>query len=164
MKRGMYVGSFNPATKGHEWVINTYAPLFDKFIVAVGRNPAKSEGAFPVTERIEILEELTKHLGNVQVVNAGIKLSANLAIELGCNYLVQGIRSLADYEYQKAARYANEDIAPGVETILVIPPRHLVEVSSSFVVALFGYENGEEHVAKMVSPIVLEKLKKRKNK
>jgi pantetheine-phosphate adenylyltransferase len=160
-KRALYMGSFDPITHGHFWVIETFAPLFDEFVVGVGQNPQKKNSyTFTAEERIGMIKELTDKLKNVTVVNAGKKLTSHLAKALNCNFLVQGIRNLDDYEKQKAARYANADMAPGIETLLVIPPRELNEVSSSFVKGLVGYDDWEMEVPRWIDSSIYHKLKK----
>lgn len=157
-RRALYVGSFDPPTNGHVWVIEEASELFDEVIVGVGINPKKSY-TLSMEERQNILEAIVQPLGNVKVKTLGTKLSAKFAEANDCNYIVQGIRSLEDYEYQKAARYANARIAANVKTVWVVPPSELIEVSSSFVKGLVGFEDWESVVEKLVPTAVFEKLK-----
>lgn len=159
-RRALYIGSFDPPTNGHLWVIERGSRMFDELIVGVGINPKKTY-TFSLEERKAMLEKIVLPFGNVRVKVLGKKLAARFAAANHCGYLLQGIRDLADYEYQKAARYQNESIAENVDTVLVVPPRELIETSSSFVKGLVGFDEWEQVVSKVVPPEVLERLKER---
>ena len=130
-RRGLYIGSFDPPTNGHCWVIENGAKLFDELVIGIGINPKKTY-TFSVDERKEMLERIVEPMHNVSVKIMGTKLSAQFAEEMKCSFILQGIRNLEDYEYQKTNRHLNGS----VDTVFVIPPHYLTEISSSLVKGL----------------------------
>ena len=157
-RRALYIGSFDPITNGHLWVIEQGSMLFDELIVGVGVNPKKTY-TFTQAEREAIIKKVVAPFGNVKVKALGKKLAAKFARDNGCSYLLQGIRDENDYIAQRAARYGNEDIVEGIQTILVIPPRELVETSSSFVKGLVGFDDWEQVVSRHVPEDVFKLLR-----
>ena len=160
MKRGsicVYGGSFDPPTQGHMYMIGKGAQLFGKLIVAVGTNPNK-RCAFTAEERVELLRACTEEYPNVEVDHfEGLFLVA-YAESVGANYILRGIRSQQDYEFERAMRNVNEDLKPEITTVFLMPPREICEVSSSFVKGLVGPEGWEDVIKPYVPPAVHEKL------
>jgi pantetheine-phosphate adenylyltransferase len=155
-KIGLCVGSFDPVTNGHLWVFTQAANLFDEIIIVVGKNPGKKY-TYPVEDRMNLIKDATKHLGQVQVVDIGISLLAEFAKTLdGIPYIVKGVRSAIDYEYERPQRHINSELYPGLETIFMVPPKHLEEVSSSFVKSFIGYETWEHQIKKYLPENVYE--------
>ena len=158
-KRALYAGSFDLLTIGHLWVIEEGAALFDELVVAVGVNPAKKSTAmFTVKERLEMLHASTTHLSNVKIAEFIGLYQFQYARQAAANFLLHGIRNQADYEFERMARYFNADFGDGLRTVIVMPPRELVELSSSFVKELIGYRNWEEIVRNHVPEPVFEKI------
>jgi pantetheine-phosphate adenylyltransferase len=145
----MYAGSFDPPTNGHLWMIREAAPLFDELIVAIGINPAKLY-AYSLERRLQILRDCAADLPNVRVSSFSIRLLADYARGEGARYLLRGIRSESDYEYERGMRYVNEDLNPDLTTVFLIPPRAMVEVSSSMVKGLIGSAGWERAVRNYV--------------
>lgn len=141
----VYAGSFDPPTSGHAWMIERSASLFSRVVVAVARNPEKSY-TFPVEDRIRWLRRMTAGYANVEVDRIEHQFLAHFAKARGANYVVRGIRNEADYAYERAMRYVNEDLGPGLTTVFLIPPRELCEVSSGFVKGLVGPEGWQDAV------------------
>lgn len=158
-RRALYPGSFDPPTNGHEWVIKQVADQFDKGYVSVGFNPEKT-GRFPVSEREEMLRELTEEFPNI-VVNSFLGLlQADFAEMLGAKYIVRGTRNAADFSYESDNRHVNTTINPGLEMVVYVPPKELLQVSSSMVMGLVGFEGWEAEVTKMVPESVMRRLEK----
>ena len=155
----VYAGSFDPITNGHLWMI-LRAPVEFDLIVAVGTNPDKKY-TFSEDERIEMLEKtIGASSASAKVSKMGNKLLVNYAKSIGSHYILRGIRSAADYEYERTMRYINSDISSGITTFFLMPPRELAEVSSSIVKGLVGSDGWENIVAQYVPLCVIEKLKK----
>ena len=76
----------------------------------------------------------------------------------GAGYVLRGIRSEEDYRFEHAMRNVNEDMAPAVTTVFLVPPREICEVSSSFIKGLVGVEGWREVVKPYVPAPVYEKL------
>ncbi len=153
----VYAGSFDPPTNGHIWMIEQGARLFDKLYVAIGINPDKKY-SFSVEERKSMLEGITKPYKNAEITSFENKFLVDYANEIGTKYILRGIRSTEDYEYEKGMRNINSDINQGVYSIFLIPPREISEVSSSLVKSLIGPEGWEEVVKKYVPGNVYQKL------
>ncbi|MBE7466095.1 MAG: pantetheine-phosphate adenylyltransferase [Planctomycetes bacterium] len=133
----VYAGSFDPATLGHLYMIREGARLFDRLIVAIGDNPAKRY-AFSLDERLAALRRCTAALKNVRVETFERRFLVDFARDAGAQYIVRGIRSAGDFEYERTMRHVNHDLAPALTTVFLMPPRELAEISSSFVKGLVG--------------------------
>ena len=153
----VYAGSFDPPTIGHLWMIHQGASIFDRLHVALGVNPEK-RSLFAVDERLEMLREITRNLPNVSVHSFSNQFLVRYAESVGARFVVRGIRSTADFEYERAMRNINGDHAPQVTTVFLVPPRDIAEVSSSFVKGLVGPEGWEEIVKRYVAPPVFERI------
>ncbi len=159
MRRALYAGSFDPTTNGHMWVVEQGARLFDELIVVVGQNPQK-KGAWSVEERLSILAECCAHLPNVQVRHFNGRYLVRVAAELGARYLLRGLRNATDFAYEQTVRNVNGDLEPSVETVFLVTPRELAEVSSSTVRGMVGFEGWQEVVKGYVPPPVYARMLK----
>lgn len=158
-RRALYPGSFDPPTNGHKWVIEQMAYQFDKGFVSIGFNPEKA-GRFPVHEREEMLKEVAAQFPNIFVNSFLGLLQADFAEMLGARYVVRGTRNAADFSYESDNRHVNTTINSGLEMVVYVPPKELLQVSSSMVMGLVGFEGWETEVAKMVPDPVMRRLEK----
>ncbi len=156
-RKAVYIGSFDPVTNGHLWVIEQGSKMFDELVVGIGTNPDK-EYTFTLDERVELLEETTKDVSNVSVDTFEHKLAVTYAQEIGAEYILRGIRKESDYEYEREMRYVNSDVNSEILTIFIMPPREMAEVSSSLVTGLIGFEDWEEIVERYVPEPVYQKF------
>ncbi len=160
-KRAIYAGSFDPPTKGHEWMINSGAGLFDTLIVLAGTNPDKKY-LFSLHERLAMLESIRSLLPNVAVSYLPNMLLADFAKQNGSTYLLRGLRNEADFRYEVDMLDENADLNPRLETVLLVPPASLRRVSSSFVKGLtrsVGWENAtKRHLPESIYPIFFKKI------
>ncbi len=141
----VYAGSFDPPTMGHMFMIHEGAKLFDTFIVAVGDNPDKAS-TFALDERLLMLRTLTKKIPNVQVDHFTYQYLVDYAKKKGAAHVLRGIRNEDDYAYERTMRNVNGDMAPGITTVFLMPPREIAEVSSSFVKDLVGPDGWQKVV------------------
>lgn len=155
----VYAGSFDPPTNGHVFMIEKGAELFDNLVVAVGINPQKKY-TFTTRERIQMLEESTGSYDNVTVDHFEGQYLVSYASAVNANYILRGIRSHQDYEFERAMRNVNEDLDPQITSIFLIPPREVCEISSSFVKGMVGPEGWEEAIKPYVPAAVFRKLLK----
>ncbi|GLR14195.1 pantetheine-phosphate adenylyltransferase [Chitinimonas viridis] len=137
MKRAVYAGSFDPVTNGHLWMIEQGYELFDEMIVAIGVNPDK-RSTFTVEEREAMLRECTTHLPKLRVVSFENQFLVNYAQSVGANFILRGIRTASDYEFERTMRYVNSDLVPDIDTVFLMPPREIAEVSSTMIKGLVG--------------------------
>ena len=139
MKKIAFSGTLDPITNGHMWVIGEARALADEVTVFLSENPAKAP-QFPAEKRKQIIEQSAAENGwdNVQVVIVKGDYTARAAKKHGIDYLIRGIRTTADFDYENLLQQTNVDVVHGAKTIFVMPPRDLGSVSSSFVRTLLG--------------------------
>lgn len=161
-KRAIYAGSFDPLTLGHLWVIKQAAQLFDELTVAIGENPDK-QYLFSVKQRKKHVEEALKALKigkNISIEIIHNKFLVKYADEKAIPYLVRGIRGPNDFNYELVMNQVNREMSPRIETIYLIPPSELSQISSSMVKGLVGPEGWEKAIQKYIPKNVLPDLKK----
>lgn len=117
MTKVLYPGSFDPLHNGHIDIIEVAAKHFDEVVVATVRNPQKTGGLFELEEREAMILESVAHLGNVTVTNFS-SLTVDLAKELGCDFIVKGLRVVADFESELMMARMNRAVA-GIDTLFI---------------------------------------------
>lgn len=145
----VYAGSFDPPTNGHTWMIARGASLFDTLVVAVGVNPAKKP-AYPLEQRLEWLRAITREHSSVRVDSFGSLFLVDYAKRIGATHMLRGIRSTSDFSYEQTMRHINADMDPRIDTVFLIPPREISEVSSSLVRGVIGPQGWREVVRRYV--------------
>lgn len=161
MKRALVVGSFDPITKGHVWMIEKAHELFDDVVIAVARNPNK-KNLFSVDERIgAIYASLDPELHGLVRVLDDRAFTVTYARDIGCTHIVRGIRNTTDFEFEHQLNLINREISGDIETVYLMPPRELIEVSSSMVKSLMGLHGWEKIAGRYVTDPVLEMLRKK---
>lgn len=161
MTTAVYPGSFDPATNGHLDVIERAAQLFDKVIVGVLKNSAKSP-LFSVEERVTMLGEVTKELPNVKVIPfAG--LLVEFARQTDSKMIIRGLRAITDFEYELQMSQMNRKLEENVETVFLTTNLEYSYLSSSMVkeVAAFGGDISQL-VPALVADRVNEKMKEKR--
>lgn len=156
MNKIAFTGSFDPITLGHLWVIEEASNIADNVEIIIATNPNKKY-MFPIDVRAKMISDILieKGLANRASVHiAENEYSALTATELGCEYLIRGIRSASDFDYESVIQKANTEILGGVKTLFVMPPRDLESVSSSFVKSLIGPKRWHIHIQKFVPKVV----------
>jgi len=123
-------GSFDPITIGHEDIIRRMAPLFDELIVAIGFNQQKKY-LFPLEKRKEMINTVFADDDKISCEHYE-GLTVNYCRKKGADYLIRGLRSSTDFEYEKQIALLNLSIAP-VETVLIISRPEYSHISSSIV-------------------------------
>src|SRR4051794_27944419 len=161
MPRAVYAGSFDPITLGHLWMIEQGRALFDELIVAIGTNPDKRY-RFSLEERLAMLREVTAPYPNVKIASYENLFLVHYAEHAGANFILRGIRNEQDYQYERGMRYVNAELDARVRTVFLIPPRELVEVSSSFVKGLVGPAGWEKILEKYVPAAVHRRFLERR--
>lgn len=157
MRRAVYAGSFDPITNGHLWMVERGAALFDELVVAIGVNPDKRY-LFTLDERLEMLRAVTAGFANVTVASFENLFLVHYARRVGADFILRGVRNEQDYGYERGMRYVNAEFDAGVQTVFLIPPRELVEVSSSFVKGLVGPDGWQEAIGRYVPEPVRQKF------
>ncbi|MCM1517299.1 MAG: pantetheine-phosphate adenylyltransferase [Pseudoflavonifractor sp.] len=140
----IYPGSFDPFTTGHLSIVERGLALFDKIIIAIGVNDAK-RCYHTLEDRLAHITALMKGDDRVEVISY-TGLTVKVAREVGAGFILRGVRTVADYEYERNMAYANRNIS-GIETVLLYTLPELSYISSSMVRDL-------EHNGYDVSPYV----------
>lgn len=133
----IFPGSFNPFTIGHSSIVERALPLFDKIIIAVGINECKDCDGTVVKGCLDAISELYVGDDRVEVVSYST-LTVNLAKEYGAGYIVRGVRSVQDFEYERNLAEINRRLS-GVETLLLYTLPEYAHISSSVVRELVKY-------------------------
>jgi len=138
-RTALFAGSFDPFTAGHASIVERALPLFDRIVVAVGINVDKP-GTQPADERVEAIRRIYAPLpaGRVEVLAYSGELTVELAARVGARWLLRGVRSVRDFEYERDLADINRKLS-GLETILLYTLPELAAVSSSVVRELGSY-------------------------
>lgn len=160
MRVAVVAGSFDPITLGHQWIIQRATEMFDKVHVIVAENPSK-RGMFNLLERQTLIyASLAPHiLEKVKVDYLDSRVfTVEHARRVGASHIVRGLRNTTDFEYERQLSLINRRITPGIETVYLMPPSELVEISSSMVKSMIGLDGWELIVGQYVSPAVFSAL------
>ena len=150
----IYPGSFDPLTNGHVDIIERGARIFDAIIVAILANVEKTP-LFTENERITIIRDVFKAHQNVQV-EAFSGLLVDYAQLKKATVLVRGLRAVSDFEYEFQMALMNRHLAPGLETVFMMPDEKYTYISSRLIKEVFTL-GGE--ITGLVPPVVEEKLR-----
>ena len=129
-KIALFPGSFDPLTTGHVDLIERGAKLFDEIIVGVFVNTNK-KSFFSSEEKVQLIQEALIHIPNVRVIAQETELTVVAAKKLGAQFLLRGIRSIKDYEYERDIMEMNHHLAPTLETVFLLADAKHSFISSS---------------------------------
>ncbi len=131
MKRiAIFPCSFDPFTIGHENIVQRAVDLFDEIIIGIGYNTSK-RGYFPIDKRIEWVEYLFDQEPKVKVDKYD-GLTVDFAKKVGAGYILRGIRTAADFEYERAIAQVNKAMT-GIESVFLLTTPEHTPVNSSIV-------------------------------
>ncbi|NTW31628.1 MAG: pantetheine-phosphate adenylyltransferase [Bacteroidetes bacterium] len=137
-KIAVFPGSFDPVTKGHESIVIRAVPLFDEIIVAIGENSEKI-GYFSIEKRLDWLKKVFKNYSSVKVMTYH-GLTVDLCKELKANYILRGLRTSADFEFERNIGQVNKNISPKIETIFLLTAPEFTHLNSSIVREIHKYK------------------------
>ncbi len=122
-KTAVFPGSFDPFTVGHEAIVRRALGIFDEIIIAVGSN-AEKKSFFPLRTRKEMISRTFRDEPRVKVDHY-TGLTVDFCKTNGAGYLLRGLRTSADFEFERAIGQVNKSMAPGIETVfLLTAPEH----------------------------------------
>lgn len=161
MPIAMYPGSFDPVTRGHLDIIKRSSRMFDKLIVAVLVNSAKTP-LFTVEERVAMLRECCKDMPNVEVDSFN-GLTVSFAKQKNATVMVRGLRAVTDFENEIQLAQTNHALMPGIETMFLATSIKWSYLSSTIVkeAARYGSDIGK-FVTPNVEKAVNEKFDERR--
>lgn len=123
MKSAVFPGTFDPFTLGHESVVRKAIPLFDRIIVAVGHNSSKS-AFFDLEKRMGWIRDIFSGEPSIKVISY-TGLTVNMCREQKSQFIIRGLRSSKDFEYETPLAHMNHSLAPDVETVFFLcEPRY----------------------------------------
>jgi pantetheine-phosphate adenylyltransferase len=130
-KIAVFPGSFDPVTIGHESIIKRSLPLFDELIIAIGINSNKKY-YFPIEKRIDWLRQVFGPESKIRVTSFE-GLTVDYCKAQKASYILRGIRTAADFEFEKAIAQMNKAMAPDIETIFILPVAELSAINSTII-------------------------------
>ncbi|HNQ69333.1 MAG TPA: pantetheine-phosphate adenylyltransferase [Bacteroidales bacterium] len=150
-RNAIFPGSFDPFTVGHESVIKRALPLFDKIIIGVGDNIAKST-MFDLNKRIQIINKIFQSEPKIEV-KAYSGLTVDFCKKNNCNYILRGLRTSADFEFERAIGQTNKLLNDNIETVFILTlPEHTF-ISSSIVRDIIKNKgNLQQFIPECISP------------
>lgn len=125
----LFPGTFDPITLGHTDIIDRSLDLFDEIVVGIGVNSAKTP-MFPLEQRMQWIRDIYSHTPKVRVISyEGLTIKS--CKETGAQFILRGIRSIGDFEYEKAIADVNRMMDGSIETVfLSCSPRYSTLASS----------------------------------
>ncbi len=156
MKIAVYPGSFDPVTKGHIDIVERASKIFDKVIVVVMVNPAKTP-IFATQERVDFIKRVTKHINNVEV-DSYVGLVVDYARIQKATTLIKGLRAVTDFEHEFQQALTNKKLNPDLETLFLVTNQEYMFLSSTMVrqIASFGAD-----ITQFVPPEIKDDLLKK---
>ena len=152
MLRAIYPGSFDPVTYGHLDIIRRSAEVVDELVVGVLYNKAKIP-LFSVEERVKMLGEATKDMGNVKIIPFE-GLLIDFAKQLDAKVIVRGLRAITDFEYELQMAQTNRKLNPEVETLFMTTSLEYSYLSSTTVREVASFDGD---ISQFVPEFVAEK-------
>ena len=152
-KIAIYPGTFDPFTCGHLDIVERAIKLFDEVFVTIAKNSKKSP-LFSIEERVDFIEDATKHLANVKT-----EFFEGLLIEFArkktASAIIRGLRATSDFEYEFQMALMNRRLNDDITTVFLMPNEKYTYLNSSIVreVAEFGGD-----IKNLVTPLVAQKL------
>lgn len=133
MKTGIFVGTFNPFTIGHDSIVTRALPLFDRLVIGVVGDHVSKPGIPPAAERIKAIQALYANEPRIEV-KAYFGLAVDFARAENAHFIVKGVRSVKDFEYEREQADVNRQLTNGeIETILLYSELQYSSISSSMV-------------------------------
>lgn len=131
MKRAVFPGSFDPITVGHEAIINRALPLFDEIVLAIGVNSNKKY-FFTLEKRISILKDCFKYQSKITIASYE-GLTIEYCKTIGASHILRGLRTAADFDFERTIALMNKKMAPELETVFLISEPEHSAISSTVV-------------------------------
>ena len=161
MTTAIYPGSFDPISLGHLNIIRRAAKIFDRVIVCVMKNGAKTP-MFTIPERMDMVRRSTERFGNVEVTTTDLLL-AEYAKQFEGAVIVKGLRAVSDFDYEFQIALVNKKMNPDLETLFLTSSEKYTFLSSTVVKEMAAYgADLTELVPKEIIQDVVEKTKSRR--
>ena len=129
-KIGVFPGSFDPFTKGHENIVNRFLPLFDKVIIGIGGNTSKKY-MYSLDSRIDHIKSIYKDEPKI-VIECYDGLTVDFCKSKKAQYLLRGLRNTTDFNYEKSIALMNKELQD-IETLFLMTDAELSHLSSTII-------------------------------
>jgi len=130
-KIAVFPGSFDPFTTGHESIVKRALPLFDKIVIAIGYNSNKKD-FFPLDLRKKWISKVFEKYDKVEV-DSFEGLTIEFCQKVGAKYLLRGLRTAVDFEYERSIAQMNKYMMEGIESVFLLTTPDLTPVNSTTV-------------------------------
>ena len=130
-KIALFPGSFDPFTIGHENIVRRAVSLFDEIIIAIGLNTNKKE-YFPLEIRLAWITEVFQNSPGIKVMSYE-GLTVDFCKSVGAGFLLRGLRTAADFEYERAIAQVNKTMDTEIESVFLLTTPEHTPVNSSIV-------------------------------
>jgi len=127
----IFPGSFDPFTIGHESIVRRAFSIFDKIFIAIGYNTDK-RGFFPLEKRMGWIKQVFENDRQV-VVDYYEGLTVDFCRKVNAKYILRGLRTAADFEYERAIAQINKGMYPGLETVFLLTAPEYTPVTSTII-------------------------------
>ena len=154
MRTAVYAGSFDPITRGHEDLIKRSLQFVDRIVVAVATNVSK-QPLFTLDERVAFVRAAAGEDERVDVRQFN-GLLVDFARAVGASLIIRGLRAVADFEYEFQMALMNRHLAPGLETVFMVPSLDTTYISSSLVREVARFHGD---ITDLVHPVVADALR-----
>ncbi len=153
MNIAVFPGSFDPITVGHQSIIKRALPLFDKIIIGVGVNSTKNS-MFDMEERISWISKSFPNESKIKVKSFK-GLTVDFCIQENANFILRGLRTAADFEFERGIGQVNKLLKKDIETVFMLTSTAHTPISSSIVRDV--YKNGGD-ISKLVPIEIIEEI------
>jgi pantetheine-phosphate adenylyltransferase len=130
-KIAVFPGSFDPVTIGHYSIVERALPLFDEIVVAIGINTAK-KNLFSLEQRVQHLKEAFNNFNKVSIVSYE-GLTVDFCEKIKADYILRGLRSPSDFEYERTIAQMNKSLKKSIETIFIVTAPEYSAINSTIV-------------------------------
>ncbi|HBX89796.1 pantetheine-phosphate adenylyltransferase [Alistipes sp.] len=138
----LFPGSFDPFTRGHAALVEEALNLFDRVVVGIGNNVAKT-GLLPVEARKRLVDDLYAREPRVEAqIYTG--LTGELAERIGACAILRGVRNTTDFEYERTMEATNHRLCPSITTVMLFTPASVADISSSTVREVLSFGRSVE--------------------
>ncbi len=155
-KVAIFPGSFDPFTIGHESIVQRALPMYDKVVIMIGFN-SKKQSFFPVESRLEWIKKTFENEPKVEVMKHE-GLTVDFAKQVGASFILRGLRTSSDFEYERAIAQMNKKLHPNIETVFLLTMPEHTPINSSIVREIFAHGgNISEFIPKILSEVKIER-------
>lgn len=136
-RKAIFPGSFDPITRGHESIAKRAILLFDEVIIAIGENMKKGS-FFSLDKRISMIKKVFENESKIKVMKFE-GLTVDFCREMNARFILRGLRTSADFEFERSIGQINKKLSPGIETVFLLTDPEYTALNSSRVREIINY-------------------------